>query len=139
MLLRSLGFTRSGRASAKGIRPILKQLRTLAGFLFFFVASVSARRQKIESPGKLKVPPEFQKFRGGFKTTREDRKLWPEIQIVSRTSRLPPEIRNRNGTIQKFSGKIKVAAENPQRPREIRIFGWRANLSGGDLNSRAKV
>jgi hypothetical protein len=90
---------------SKGIRPVLKQLRTLAGFLFFPAAAGFARRQKIESRGKLKVSPEFQKFRATFKTTREDRKLWPKIQIVSRTLGGLPEIRNRNGTIEKLRGK----------------------------------
>jgi hypothetical protein len=62
----------------KGIRPILKELRTLAGFLFFFVAAGFARRQKIESREKSKLSPAFQKLRGTFKTTPEDRKLWLE-------------------------------------------------------------
>jgi len=87
------GNSMTGTASlaSKGIRPILKQLKTLAGFLFF-VAAGSARRQKIASRRKLKMLPNFQKFRGRFKTTREDRKLWPKIRIVSRTLGAPPEI-----------------------------------------------
>jgi len=34
--------------------------------------------RRSESWGKSKMSPEFQKLRGTFKTTREDRKLWPE-------------------------------------------------------------
>jgi hypothetical protein len=52
---------------------------------------------------------------------------------------VPPEIRNRRRTIEKFSGKIEFVAENLQRPRKIRIAGWRANVSGEDLNFRAKI
>jgi hypothetical protein len=68
------------------------QSRVLAGDLgfrpapqvpLFFAAAGSARRQKTKSRGKLKMSPKFQKFRGKFKTTREDRKLWLKIQIVS--------------------------------------------------------
>jgi hypothetical protein len=65
--------------------------------------------------------------------------VWPEIQIVSRTLGVPPEIRNRSRIIEKFSGKINFAAENLPRPLEIPIVGWRANLSGEDLNFRAKI
>jgi hypothetical protein len=56
------------------------------------VAAGSARRQKIESRRKSKMSPNFQKFRRRFKTTREDQKLWPKIQIVGRTLGAPPEI-----------------------------------------------
>ena len=85
------------------------------------------------------MSPKFQKFRGRFKTTPQNRKPWPKIQIVSRTLGVPPEIRNRNGTIEKFRGKIKFVAENLQRPRKIQIAGWRANLSGENLNFRLKI
>jgi ribosomal protein L35 len=73
------------------------------------VAAGSARRQKIESRGKLKMSPKFQQFGGTFKTTREDRKLRPKIQIVSRTLGVPPEIRNRSRTIEKFREKINLS------------------------------
>jgi hypothetical protein len=69
---------RSAQPEMKGIRPILKKLRTLAGFLFFFVAAAFVRRQKIQSREKSKLSPDFQKFRGALKTTPEDRKLWLE-------------------------------------------------------------
>jgi hypothetical protein len=52
---------------------------------------------------------------------------------------VPPETRNLSGTIQKFSGKTKFVAENLQHPRKIQICGWSANLSGEDLNFRAKI
>jgi hypothetical protein len=71
----------------------------------FYADAGSARRQKSEYRGKLKMSPKFQQFHRTFKTTREDRKLWPKIQIVSRTLGFPAEIRNRNGTIEKLRGK----------------------------------
>src|SRR5215471_7211158 len=112
-----------GSLVSKGIRPILKQLRTLAGFLFF-VAAGSASRQKIESRRKLKMSPNFQEFRGRFKTTREDRKLWPKIQIVSRTLGAPPEIRKCSGTIEEFRGKLDLPQENSNlRPERERLWG----------------
>jgi len=52
---------------------------------------------------------------------------------------VPPEIPNRNGTIEKFRGKIDFAAEGLQLPRKIQIAGWRANVSGEDLNFRANI
>jgi len=52
---------------------------------------------------------------------------------------VPPEIRNDSGTIEKFRGKIKFVAENLQLPLKIQISGWRANLSGENLNFRAKI
>jgi len=52
---------------------------------------------------------------------------------------VPPEIRNRNGTIEKLRGKINFVAENLRRPRKIQIAGWRENVSGEDLNCRAKI
>jgi hypothetical protein len=85
------------------------------------------------------MSPKFEKFRGRFKTTREDRKLRPKIQILSRTLGAPPEIRNCSRRIEKFSGKIKFVAENLQRQRKIQIFGWSANASGDDLNFSAKI
>jgi hypothetical protein len=85
------------------------------------------------------MSPRFQKFRGRFKTTREDRKLWPKIQIVSRTLGVPTEIRNRNGTIEKFRRKIEFAGEHLRRPRKIQIAGWRANISGEDLNCHGNI
>jgi hypothetical protein len=64
------------------------------------------RAVKIESSGKIKMWPEFQKFSGKFKTTRASRNLWPKIQILGRTLRVPLEIRNGGGTIEKFRGKL---------------------------------
>jgi len=52
---------------------------------------------------------------------------------------VPPEIRNRSRTIEKLRGKIKFVAENLRRPLKIQIAGWSANLSGKDLNCRAKI
>jgi len=52
---------------------------------------------------------------------------------------VPPEIRNRNGTIEKFRGKIEFVGENLRRPRKIQVAGWRANVFGEDLNFRAKI
>jgi len=41
--------------------------------------------------------------------------------------------------IEKFSWKIKFVAENLQLPLKIQIVGWRASVSGEDLNFRAKI
>jgi hypothetical protein len=85
----------------------------------FLWLPVPARRQKIESREKLKMSPKFQKFHGKFKTTREDRKLWPKIQIVSRTLGVLPEIRNCNGRIEKSRGKFKSPAGARTSPSKI--------------------
>jgi len=82
-------------------------LRILAGFLFSFAAVGSARRQKIESREKLKVRvTKFQKFRGTFKTTREDRSRWPKIKIVSRTLGVPPEIETAAEQLKSYVEKL---------------------------------
>jgi hypothetical protein len=62
-------------------------------------------REKIESPEKSKMSAEFQKSRWKSKTSRENRKLQLEIQIVSGTLSVPPEIRN-------FRRKIEKSPEN---------------------------
>jgi hypothetical protein len=98
-----------------------------------------AGRKKIESRGKVKMSPKFQKFSVRCKTTRENRKPWPRVQIFSRTLGVPPEIRNRSRAIEKFHGKTKCVAENLKRQLKIQISNWRASLSGQDLNFRAKI
>jgi hypothetical protein len=52
---------------------------------------------------------------------------------------VPLEIRNRSGTIEKFSGKIKFVAENLQLLLNIQISSRTANVHGEDLNFRAKI
>jgi hypothetical protein len=52
---------------------------------------------------------------------------------------VPPELSKPQRKIEKFSGKIKFVAENLQHPRKIQIVGWRANLSGENLNFRARI
>jgi hypothetical protein len=78
------------------------------------------------------MSPKLQKFRRIFQTNREDRTLWPKIQIVSRTLGVPLEIRNRGATIEKFRGKINFVAGNRRRPPKIQIAGWRMDVSGED-------
>jgi len=55
------------------------------------------------------MSPEFQKFRGRFKTTREDRKLRLKFQIASGKSDFPPEIGNYDGTIESSAGKLNLS------------------------------
>jgi hypothetical protein len=58
--------------------------------------------------------------------------LWPEIQIVSRTLAVPPEIRNRNGTIEKFREKLNLS---------LKIGGvrWKFKSPAGGRTSPAKI
>ena len=108
-------------------------------FLFFFAGYACRTPQKIEVRGKLKVQPEFQKFRRKMGTSAELSKL-PEkieifrrkIQIVSGTPDAPAEIRN-------FSGKIKSSAGDFRIQRKIQIRRWKTKTSAGNWNLRQKV
>jgi hypothetical protein len=100
-------------------------LRTLAGFLFL-------GRRKIESPGKSKASPNFQKCRWRFKIARENGKLRPEIQIATGTPGVPPEIRHRRRRIEKLRRKFKLSLKIP-------IAGRTANFPDEDLYFRAHI
>jgi hypothetical protein len=67
-----------------------------------------------------------------IKNVAEVSKVPPKIQIVSRTPRVPPEIRNRNGTIEKFSGKLNL-------PLKIRNVRGKFKSSAGARTSPAKI
>jgi hypothetical protein len=85
------------------------------------------------------MSPKFQKFRGRFKTAREDRKLSAEISkrqlSVGRSGGNSKKPRN----IEKFGGKTRFVAENLQLLRKSHIFGRSENLSVEDLNCRANI
>ena len=71
--------------------------------------------------------PKCEQFLGTFKTTREDRTLWPKIQIVSRTLAVPPEIRNRNGIFEKLRENLNRRLEGERLRRRFEFP--RANLN----------
>jgi hypothetical protein len=92
------------------------------------VAAGFAGRQNIESRGKLKMSPKCEQFLGTFKTTREDRTLWPKIQLVSRTLAVPPEIRNRNGKLEKLHENLNRRLEGERLRRRFELPRENLNL-----------
>jgi hypothetical protein len=88
---------------------------------------------KIENVAEVsKVPLKIQNNSGRSKTPIENSNRQPNVGRS--VGDLKPQRQ-----IEKFSGKIKFLAENLQRQRKIRIFGWSPNVSGEDLNFRTKI
>ena len=89
---------RENSHASKGIRPILKQLRTLAGFLFF-VASGSRREAKNRISRKIK-------------NVAEVSKVQLKIQNNSRRLKTSAENLNLQPNVGRSAGKFETAAED---------------------------
>jgi hypothetical protein len=87
---------------------------------------VQSGGKKVESRGKLKVSPEFQKFRGTFKTTQEDRIELPREKlnfqrIVAR--------KLKSSAIAMFSRRSRSSAANEVGGRKIKTSAGSSDLS----------
>jgi hypothetical protein len=106
---------------------------------FFAWLPVPPGDKNIESRGKLKMSPQFQKFLGTFKTTREDRTLWLKIQIVSRTLAVPREISNRSGTFEKLHENLNRRLEGERLRRRFELPRENPNLSPDRRKRHRKI
>jgi hypothetical protein len=78
--------------------------------LFLWPAG-SVKRQKIESRGKLKMSPKFQKFRGKFKSSAEVPEQLGKIENFSRKFKSSAER-------SAFRRKFESSADNRKVPRK---------------------
>jgi len=81
---------------SKGIRPILKQLRTLAGSPFFFAAKnrISRKFKKVAEVSKVQLKIQnnsgkIEKFRGKFKLSAELRRFRRKFETSAEVSKIP--------------------------------------------------
>ncbi len=62
-----------------------------------------------------------------------------KIQNNSRSLKAVAENSNRQPNAGRSAGNSKPQRNNRKVQRKIQIAGWRANVSGEDLNCRAKI
>jgi hypothetical protein len=108
----------SAQPEIKGIRPILKQLRTLAGFLFFSWLPASTGGKTIESL-------ENQKCRRSFKSSAENSEQLEKIENCGRKFKSSAER-------WAFRRKFETAAE------QLKSSAEKLNLSLKICNVRGK-